>query len=75
MHTVTVAVFLALVFAMLALAAVGHARPSLVAPMKTLLDRVLVDRAARISVMLFWWWLAWHFLVARTVDTVPAGLN
>jgi hypothetical protein len=27
------------------------------------LDLVMADRAARITVMLFWWWIGWHFLV------------
>jgi hypothetical protein len=26
------------------------------------------DRAPRIAILVFWWWLGWHFLVARTVD-------
>lgn len=75
MRVVTIAVFVVLVFAMLLLAAIGRVRPSLVAPVSTLLDRVLTERAARVAVILFWWWLAWHFLVARTVDTAPLGLG
>jgi len=33
-----------------------------------LFDRVLADRPARVVILLFWWWIGWHFLVARTVD-------
>jgi hypothetical protein len=41
------------------------------APFATLgevLDQVFADRAVRITIIVFWWWLGWHFLVARTVD-------
>ncbi|MFI5060289.1 MAG: DUF6186 family protein [Actinomycetales bacterium] len=29
----------------------------------SLLDVVMEDRAARVTILLFWWWLGWHFLV------------
>ncbi|NEM92397.1 DUF6186 family protein [Galbitalea soli] len=32
-----------------------------------ILDRVMATRAARVSILLFWWWLGWHFLVEPTV--------
>jgi hypothetical protein len=32
------------------------------------LDAVFVDRVARVALVVFWWWLGWHFLVAQTVD-------
>jgi hypothetical protein len=38
------------------------------APTGALFDRILVDRAARITILLFWWWIGWHFLFARTID-------
>jgi hypothetical protein len=28
----------------------------------------MATRAVRIGMILAWWWLGWHFLVARTVD-------
>jgi hypothetical protein len=37
--------------------------PLRVARLGTVLDLVMADRAARITVMLFWWWIGWHFLV------------
>ncbi|WP_249776640.1 DUF6186 family protein [Leifsonia sp. C5G2] len=37
--------------------------PLAVAGLSTLLDLVLQERAARVTVLLFWWWLGWHFLV------------
>ena len=33
-----------------------------------LLDRVMATRPARICVLMFWWWLGWHFFFAQTVD-------
>ena len=33
-----------------------------------LLDRVMTTRAARICILMFWWWLGWHFFFAQTVD-------
>ncbi len=37
------------------------------APGKTLY-RVMARRAPRIAIVVFWWWLGWHVLVAQTVD-------
>ncbi len=41
--------------------------PDYLAPVGTLLDRVMATRSARIGILLFWWWLGWHFLVGPTV--------
>jgi hypothetical protein len=30
---------------------------------------VLRDRAARVMLIVFWWWLGWHFLAGVTLDT------
>jgi hypothetical protein len=37
--------------------------PQRTAPIDKLLDRVMASRAARITILVFWWWLGWHFLV------------
>jgi hypothetical protein len=29
----------------------------------TLLQSILAHRATRVVIMLFWWWLGWHFIV------------
>lgn len=34
----------------------------------SLADRVMRSRTARVAVLLCWWWLGWHVLVAQTVD-------
>jgi uncharacterized membrane protein len=68
MRTVTVAGFLACGIAMLALV-VQSRRDSAdldstrLARFGSLLDVVMEDRAARVTILLFWWWLGWHFLV------------
>lgn len=31
-------------------------------------DAALEDRSVRLAVLMCWWWLGWHFLVAQTVD-------
>ncbi|WES63616.1 DUF6186 family protein [Microbacter sp. GSS18] len=28
----------------------------------------MADRSVRLAVLMCWWWLGWHFLVAQTVD-------
>lgn len=33
-----------------------------------LFDRMMTARTTRIAVIVCWWWLGWHFLVAQTVD-------
>ena len=68
MRWFTIAVFLAFIAFAIALALAGRRRVFGVAPFGELLDLILADRAARMTIVLFWWWLGWHFLVARTVD-------
>jgi hypothetical protein len=41
--------------------------PQSTAPLDKLLDRVMASRAARITILVFWWWLGWHFLVTPPV--------
>jgi hypothetical protein len=33
------------------------------APLGELLDELMVSRAIRMTLVMFWWWLGWHFLV------------
>ncbi|TAM66175.1 MAG: hypothetical protein EPN48_17680 [Microbacteriaceae bacterium] len=37
--------------------------PDKTSPLGELLDRVMASRAVRITILVFWWWLGWHFLV------------
>nr|WP_275588522.1 DUF6186 family protein [Microlunatus panaciterrae] len=31
--------------------------------MAGILDRVMERRVSRLTILLFWWWLGWHFLL------------
>lgn len=42
-----------------------------IAPLSELLDQVMVSRAVRLTILVFWWWLGWHFIVAAPAP--PAG--
>jgi hypothetical protein len=68
----TVAGYLVCVLAALALVFLSHRRNAPFATLSEVLALVLADRAVRITIIVFWWWLGWHFLVARTVDP-PLG--
>jgi Family of unknown function (DUF6186) len=50
------------------LAIVAKLKPDKVDSFGELLDRVMASRAARVTIMLFWWWLGWHFLVVPPED-------
>jgi hypothetical protein len=43
------------------------------ATITALFDRMMSDRTVRLAVIVCWWWLGWHFLVAQTVDPAIAG--
>lgn len=60
---VTIAGFIACGVAMLALVLTSRREESRMASFGELLDGVMQDRAARVTIVLFWWWLGWHFLV------------
>jgi Mn2+/Fe2+ NRAMP family transporter len=60
---VTVAGFVVCAIAIVALVVQSRRAPQRLAPFASLLDVVMADRAARFTILLFWWWLGWHFLV------------
>jgi hypothetical protein len=64
----TVAGYLLCVIAALVLVVLSHRRAAPFATLSEVLNEVLADRAVRITIVVFWWWLGWHFLVAQTVD-------
>lgn len=63
MREITVAGFVVCGLLIAALVAQARMAPLTVARLSTLLDAVMQERAARVTVLLFWWWLGWHFLV------------
>lgn len=52
--------------ALVALALDGRREGSTLLPFGSLLDRVMVSRVPRVVLVLFWWWLGWHFLVLES---------
>ena len=38
-----------------------------------LFDRIMQTRTSRVALIVCWWWLGWHVLVAQTVDPGFAG--
>lgn len=63
MRAVTIAGFVLCGVLILGLVVQSRRAPLRVARVSTLLDAVMADRAARFTLLLFWWWLGWHFLV------------
>lgn len=61
-RTITIAVYLVLLAAALVLTAIPHRRPEVLAPVSSLVDTIMDDPAARLTLLVFWWWLGWHFL-------------
>jgi len=68
MRDATIAVYLLCLVAALLLVVAAQLPARGVAPLTELLDAVLAERAPRFVLVLFWWWLGWHFLVGQTVD-------
>jgi hypothetical protein len=60
--------FLLCGLAIAALAVLGARDTERLVPLGDLADRAMATRAARIAIIVFWWWLGWHFLFAQTVD-------
>ncbi|MEY9850458.1 hypothetical protein ABH923_000136 [Leifsonia sp. EB41] len=63
MRWVTIGGFVLCGLLIVALVVQSRRRPDRIAPLGSLLDRVMADRAARVTILLFWWWIGWHFLV------------
>ncbi len=63
MRFVTIGGFVLCGVLMVILVVQSRWKPDRIAPLGTLLDRIMADRAARFTILLFWWWLGWHFLV------------
>lgn len=63
MRWITIGGFVLCGLLIVALVVQSRRRPDRLAPLGSLLDRVMADRAARVTILLFWWWIGWHFLV------------
>jgi hypothetical protein len=62
-HVLVVAGYALVPIAGFALVAFARARPEQLAGLGELLVAVFRTRAARLTLLLFVWWLGWHFLV------------
>lgn len=62
MRDLTIGVYLLLAAMGAVLTLLPRRNPEFVAPFGAVLERVLADRAARVTIFVFWWWLGWHFL-------------
>ena len=60
---VTIAGFIACGLAFLVLVLTSRREDSRLASFGELLDGVMQGRAARVTIVVFWWWIGWHFLV------------
>ncbi len=45
--------------------AYSRKNPEKLMPTHLLLDYLLQSRANRVGMVLFWWWLGWHYLAIR----------
>lgn len=63
MYVLVVAGYALIPAAGVALVVVSHVKPAALAGLGELLARVFATRPARITLLLFVWWLGWHFLV------------
>ena len=62
MRFVTIGGFVLCGVLMVILVVQSRWKPDRIAPLGTLLDRIMADRAARFTILLFWRRLGWHFL-------------
>jgi hypothetical protein len=67
MRDFTIAGFLVCIVAAVVLELRARHAPDYLAPLDTVLDRVMTSRSVRIGILLFGWWAGWHFLVGQTV--------
>ncbi|MFC4242079.1 DUF6186 family protein [Gryllotalpicola reticulitermitis] len=64
MRDLTIAGYVAIGLAGVALAVFSRVRPRRIAPLGKALGRVFASRPARVVLTVFWFWLGWHFFVA-----------
>ncbi len=67
MRAITIAGFLICLAGAVTLELLARREKNRIAPLGPVLDRVMATRSARLGILLFWWWLGWHFLVGQTV--------
>jgi hypothetical protein len=63
MHALTVAGYIAVALAAVALELAARRQGSRLPTIGDVYSKLSVRRFGRIAVMLSWWWLGWHFFV------------
>ncbi|WP_043534700.1 DUF6186 family protein [Actinomyces polynesiensis] len=66
-RAVTEAAYLVIGAGVVVLVVWSSRHPDRVAPTGRLLGWMSGSRAARLMLVLFWWWIAWHFFVTPPV--------
>jgi hypothetical protein len=67
LRLLTIAGFVACLLLIMILDLLARREPRKLTPLASMIDHVMASRSARIGILLFWWWLGWHFLVGQTV--------
>ncbi len=73
MRDATIAIYVLCLAAAVVLTIGGHQPRWRIARVTEMLDSILAERAPRVAIVVFWWWLGWHFLVGQTVDPPVLG--
>lgn len=60
---IVLSLYVGLAASAVALTLLAHRPTARLLPLSTLMQTILVRRSVRVVIMLFWWWLGWHFLV------------
>lgn len=61
-RAVTLAGFVLLGLAFVALQTVAYLRPGRVPTLGQVLDGIMRQRTGRIAILVAWWWVGWHFI-------------
>lgn len=67
MGLVTITAYGAVALGVVALTVLPRARPDLLERPSVLADRMMREPAARVVLVVFWWWVGWHFLAGVTL--------
>ncbi len=67
MRLITIVGFVACLVLIVLLEALARREPEKLTSLTSMIDHVMATRSARVGILLFWWWLGWHFLVGQTV--------
>lgn len=67
-RTIVVLGYIVIVLIALGAEIFAQRKPTTIAPIGDMLDRVMQSRTTRVGVIAAWWWFGWHFAFADTVQ-------